>query len=117
MPYALLSRIISSAMRAPALDAVLPLVVGGNRAIGTGKLAPEGQDKRADRAQLADLVVGQRLRAQRGPAARRFQQTIARDRVGQFIEIADETLYAGVDELFGHMVAISSGVDEAGDVF
>ena len=51
------------------LDAVLPLVVGGDRPIGAGKLAAEGHDQRADGAQLTDLAIRQGLRAERGPAA------------------------------------------------
>jgi hypothetical protein len=61
-----------------ALEAVLPLVVGGDGAVGAGELAAERHHQGADRAVPAHLVCGQRLRGERGTeAARRLEQRIA----------------------------------------
>ena len=43
-------------------------------------------------------------------------QSVAEDRVGQFIEIADEALYAGVDEFLRDAVPAAARVDQPGNV-
>ena len=85
-----------------AFHAMLPLVVSGDRAIGAGEFAAKGQHDRADRAELADAA--RRATACEPSVARPlggFQQAIAEDRIGQFIQIAEQALDAGVDQFFG----------------
>jgi len=45
----------------------------------------------------------------------RFQQAVAEDGIGQFIEIAEQALDAGVDEFVGDAVALALGEDQARD--
>ena len=42
------------------------------------------------------------------------EEFVARERVWEFVEVAEEALDAGVDEFFGD--AVGFAVDEAGDV-
>src|SRR5205814_1836851 len=50
-----------------ALDAVLALVVGGDRAVLAGELAAEREDERADRAEPPDARGGDGLPGERRP--------------------------------------------------
>src|SRR5205814_1579131 len=76
-----------------ALDAILPLVVGGNRAIRTIELAAEGQNKRADRAPPTHLIGRQRVCAERFAPAGRLEQPIPMDWMWQLVEISDKALH------------------------
>ena len=98
-----------------ALDAMLPLVVGGDRAVGTGELAAEGQDERTDGTALSHPIGRQRPRAERGVPARRLQEPVAEHRVGQFVQIAQQALDAGVDQFLGDAVLAAARIDQAGN--
>ena len=48
--------------------------------------------------------------------ARWLQEPVAEDRVGQFVQIADEALDARVDQFLGNAVLAAARIDQAGNV-
>ena len=96
------------------LDTILPLVVGGNRTVGTAEFAADREHDGRNATVSADAVCGQSVLAQRRLAAGRFQEAVAERSMGQFVEVAQQALDAGVHQLLGGSIACrGSTVDEA----
>ena len=99
-----------------ALHAILPLVIGGDRAVRTGEFAAEGQDERTDGTAPLHLIDRHRARAQGCVPARRFHEPVPQYRVGQFVEIPDEALNTRVDQFLGNPVLVAARINETGDI-
>jgi len=98
-----------------ALAAVLALVVRRDRAVGTAELAAEREHERRDRAVLAHAVCRQRSGAECARSARPLEQAVSDRRVGQLVEVAEQALHSGIDDLAGYAVAVGARVAQAGD--
>src|SRR5205823_4326471 len=80
------------------------------------KFAADGEDNGGDAGVFADAAGRKCLRGERFAAAGRLEQLITENGVRQLVEIAEEALNAGIDELFGGAIGRGRfGIDEAGD--
>ena len=95
---------------------MLALVVRGDRAVGAGEFAAIGHHQRADRGVPGDTICRQRVSRQLGRTTRRFEQSIAQDGIREFIQFAEQSLNAGIDQFIRDAITIAARIDQAGDI-
>ena len=103
-------------MRPGLLTQVLPLVVGGDRTIRAIEFAAECQNDGTYRAELADSIRLQRF--WRPSVARLLGGSRSRypkHRIGQLVEVTNQSLNAGVDQFLGRAVDFAAGIHKPGN--
>src|SRR5262249_41635044 len=89
-----------------ALDAMLTLVVRGDRAVSAREFAAERQHQRADRRVVANLALRERLSCERRTAARGFEDAVPQTRVRQLVQIREQPLWARLHQFLRNAIAV-----------